>query len=84
MLFEICSAPPSVSASKGLALPPGLKLTYVKCVGGEKDTYLYYFLREFPGRTIVFTNSIDQAKRVAHLLQVTESGEEGRGRLCEE
>jgi ATP-dependent RNA helicase DDX24/MAK5 len=53
-------------------------------VGGEKDTYLYYFLREFPGRTIVFTNSIDQAKRVAHLLQVTESGEEGRGRLCEE
>ncbi len=54
--------------AKALALPPGLELCYVKTVGGQKDAYLYYFLRRFPGRTLVFTNSIDQTRRLAQLL----------------
>merc|ERR1711881_128498 len=37
------------------------KLTESKviCETNEKDTYLYYFLKSNPGRTLVFTNSID-------------------------
>jgi superfamily II DNA/RNA helicase len=53
---------------KALALPPGLELCYIKTVGGQKDAYLYYFLRRFPGRSLVFTNSIDQTRRLAQLL----------------
>ena len=68
---------PAAAASKGkagkssLALPPGLELSYIKSVGGQKDTYLYYFLRRYPGRSIIFTNSIDQTRRIAQLLSVS-------------
>jgi len=51
-----------------LALPTGLQLCHVKSVGAHKDAYLYYFLRRYPGRTIIFTNSIDQTRRLAQLL----------------
>lgn len=51
-----------------LALPTGLQLCHVKTVGGHKDAHLYHFLRRYPGRTIIFTNSIDQTRRLAQLL----------------
>lgn len=34
----------------------------------EKDYYLYYILINFPGRTIVFCNSIDCVKRTVSVL----------------
>ncbi|KAL4705452.1 hypothetical protein ACJJTC_007024 [Scirpophaga incertulas] len=36
----------------------------------DKDIYLYYVLRMHPGRTIVFSNSIGNVKRLAQLLTV--------------
>ncbi|KAK9466332.1 P-loop containing nucleoside triphosphate hydrolase protein [Lipomyces arxii] len=40
----------------------------IMCDAMEKDIYLYYFLLKYPGRTIVFVNSIDAVKRIARLL----------------
>lgn len=40
----------------------------ILCSIEEKDFYLYYILMNFPGRTIVFCNSIDCVKRNASVL----------------
>ena len=45
-----------------------LKETKVECLSKEKDLYLYYFLLRYPGRTIVFINSIDGIRRLLPLL----------------
>ncbi|KAF5098003.1 hypothetical protein D0Z03_001299 [Geotrichum reessii] len=41
----------------------------IECGNMEKDLYLYYFALLYPGRTIVFVNSIDAVKRITPLLQ---------------
>lgn len=41
----------------------------LECGALEKDLYLSYFLIAYPGRTMVFTNSIGTTKRLAQLLQ---------------
>jgi ATP-dependent RNA helicase DDX24/MAK5 len=40
----------------------------ILCEKDEKDFYLYYILRNFPGRIIVFCNSIECVKRNASVL----------------
>jgi ATP-dependent RNA helicase DDX24/MAK5 len=35
----------------------------------EKDQYLYYFLLTYPGKSIIFVNSIDSVKRLTPMLQ---------------
>lgn len=40
----------------------------ILCSLDEKDFYLYYILINYPGRTIVFCNSIDCVKRAASVL----------------
>lgn len=40
----------------------------VDCLQTEKDVYLYYFLSRFPGRTIVFVNSISCIRRLVPLV----------------
>lgn len=35
-----------------------------------QDLYLYYFLTLYPGRTLVFTNSIDCIKRLQSILMI--------------
>ncbi|XP_066128698.1 ATP-dependent RNA helicase DDX24 [Saccopteryx bilineata] len=42
----------------------------VHCENEEKDLYLYYFLMQHPGRTLVFANSISCIKRLSGLLKV--------------
>ncbi|KAK2725301.1 ATP-dependent RNA helicase ddx24-like [Artemia franciscana] len=42
----------------------------IPCSVEEKDFYLYYILREHPGRTLVFCNSIDCVRRLASILDV--------------
>ncbi|KAK7204270.1 putative ATP dependent RNA helicase [Myxozyma melibiosi] len=39
------------------------------CDAMQKDVFLYFFLLKYPGRTIVFVNSIDAVKRIARFLQ---------------
>jgi ATP-dependent RNA helicase DDX24/MAK5 len=41
----------------------------MECGAMEKDLHLYYFLLTYPGRTIVFVNSIDAVKRLTPLLK---------------
>ncbi|KAG5267874.1 hypothetical protein AALO_G00226900 [Alosa alosa] len=44
--------------------------TRIHCEKEEKDLYLYYFLSQYPGRTMVFANSIDCIKRLNSLLVI--------------
>ncbi|KAM8782177.1 ATP-dependent RNA helicase DDX24 [Rhynchonycteris naso] len=44
--------------------------TKIHCENDEKDFYLYYFLMQHPGRTLVFANSISCIKRLSGLLKV--------------
>lgn len=44
--------------------------TKIHCEVDEKDYYLYYFLMQYPGRTLVFANSIACIKRLSGLLKV--------------
>ncbi|NXT34536.1 DDX24 helicase, partial [Pelecanoides urinatrix] len=44
--------------------------TRIHCNTNEKDYYLYYFLLQYPGRTMVFANSIDCVKRLSSLLSI--------------
>ncbi|XP_043930525.1 ATP-dependent RNA helicase DDX24 [Protopterus annectens] len=46
--------------------------TRIHCDTEEKDYYLYYFLLQYPGRTMVFANSIDCIKRLNSLLTILE------------
>ncbi|NXS44355.1 DDX24 helicase, partial [Balaeniceps rex] len=44
--------------------------TRIHCNTNEKDYYLYYFLLQYTGRTMVFANSIDCVKRLSSLLTI--------------
>ncbi|XP_020855949.1 ATP-dependent RNA helicase DDX24 isoform X2 [Phascolarctos cinereus] len=48
--------------------------TKIHCDREEKDFYLYYFLLQYPGRTMVFANSIDCIKRLTALLSILDQG----------
>jgi ATP-dependent RNA helicase DDX24/MAK5 len=54
---------------RALALPAGLRLGRISCASVEdKECALYSFLQRFPGRTLVFVNSITGLKKLALLL----------------
>ena len=40
----------------------------IHCGITEKDYYLYYFLQQHPGRTLIFCNSIDCVRRLVNLF----------------
>ncbi|KAI9105268.1 P-loop containing nucleoside triphosphate hydrolase protein [Phlyctochytrium arcticum] len=40
----------------------------IDCTMKDKDSYLYYILSRYPGRTIVFVNSIDAIRRLVPVL----------------
>lgn len=42
----------------------------IDCVASDKDCYLYYFLTRYPGRTLVFVNSIDSIRRMLPMLRL--------------
>lgn len=44
----------------------------ISCAHDQKDLYLYYFLQKHPGRTIVFSNSIDCVRRLSKLFAILE------------
>lgn len=51
-----------------LSLPAGLELCQYEVSEANRDSFLYYFLTQYPGRTIVFLNAIHQVRRLAGLL----------------
>ncbi|EAN78372.1 ATP-dependent DEAD/H RNA helicase, putative [Trypanosoma equiperdum] len=44
--------------------------TYLRCPGDSKDLYLYYFLKMYRERSIVFVNAISMLRRLVKLLEV--------------
>ncbi|CAO0793263.1 unnamed protein product [Mucor circinelloides] len=42
----------------------------VDCVNTDKDLYVYYFVTRYPGRTIVFVNSIDAIRRLVPIFKL--------------
>lgn len=57
-----------VDANPAEAVASKVHECLIECGNMEKDLYLYYFTLMYPGRTIVFVNSIDAVKRLAPLL----------------
>eukprot|EP01125_Pyxidicula_operculata_P014220 TRINITY_DN4735_c0_g4_i1.p1 TRINITY_DN4735_c0_g4~~TRINITY_DN4735_c0_g4_i1.p1 ORF type:complete len:831 (-),score=291.76 TRINITY_DN4735_c0_g4_i1:171-2663(-) len=42
----------------------------IECLLEEKDHYLYYFLLKYPGKTLVFVNTISAIKRLVPILSL--------------
>ncbi|XP_029315925.1 ATP-dependent RNA helicase DDX24 [Cottoperca gobio] len=66
----IKSKPKIVDLTRKEATVETLTETRIHCQKEEKDFYLYYFLLQYPGRTMVFANSIDCIKRLNSLLVI--------------
>lgn len=59
-----------IETESGLA--DNLDQSRIFCLKSEKDFYLYYFLLKHPGRTLIFVNSIDCARRLHPILTLLE------------
>ncbi|XP_068538980.1 ATP-dependent RNA helicase DDX24 [Anas acuta] len=73
MLMEkvgIKGKPKVIDLTRKEATVETLTETRIHCDTNEKDYYLYYFLLQYPGRTMVFANSIDCIKRLSSLLSI--------------
>ncbi|XP_074516021.1 ATP-dependent RNA helicase DDX24 [Sebastes fasciatus] len=66
----IKSKPKIIDLTRKEATVETLSETRIHCQKEEKDFYLYYFLLQYPGRTMVFANSIDCIKRLNSLLVI--------------
>lgn len=66
----IKSKPKVIDLTRKEATVETLIETQIHCQKDEKDFYLYYFLLQYPGRTMVFANSIDCIKRLNSLLVI--------------
>lgn len=66
----IKSKPKVIDLTRKEATVESLTETQIHCQKDEKDFYLYYFLLQYPGRTMVFANSIDCIKRLNALLVI--------------
>ncbi|KAG8514306.1 ATP-dependent RNA helicase DDX24 [Galemys pyrenaicus] len=62
--------PKVIDLTRNEATVETLTETKIHCETDEKDLYLYYFLMQHPGRTLVFANSISCIKRLSGLLKV--------------
>lgn len=51
------------------AVAENIVQSVIECPVMEKDAYLYYFVLLYPGKTIVFVNSVDAVKRIVPLLK---------------
>ncbi|XP_056151615.1 ATP-dependent RNA helicase DDX24 [Lampris incognitus] len=73
MLMEkvgIKSKPKIIDLTRKEATVATLTETRIHCEKEEKDFFLYYFLLQYPGRTMVFANSIECIKRLNALLVI--------------
>ncbi|CAO3703829.1 unnamed protein product [Rhizopus stolonifer] len=42
----------------------------IECLQTDKDVYVYYFVTRYPGRTIIFVNSIDAIRRLVPVFKL--------------
>ncbi|XP_064181455.1 ATP-dependent RNA helicase DDX24 [Anguilla rostrata] len=66
----IKAKPKVIDLTRKEATVETLTETRIHCDKDDKDFYLYYFLLQYPGRTMVFANSIDCIKRLNSLLTI--------------
>ncbi|KAF7658032.1 hypothetical protein LDENG_00018880 [Lucifuga dentata] len=64
------SKPKVIDLTRKEATVETLTETRIHCQKDEMDFFLYYFLLQYPGRTMVFANSIDCIKRLNSLLVI--------------
>jgi ATP-dependent RNA helicase DDX24/MAK5 len=62
--------PVYISSLTSSLLASGLSEARIDCLNEEKDAALYYMLIRYPGRTVVFANSIDAVRRVVPVLKM--------------
>lgn len=62
--------PKIVDVTKKSGTADNLTECKIACTMDHKDYYLYYFLQRYPGRTLVFCNSIGCVKRLATLFGI--------------
>ncbi|CAF0864816.1 unnamed protein product [Rotaria sordida] len=62
--------PKIIDLTKEFGTAETLTEARVNCSLEDKDSYLYYFLTLYPGRTLLFTNSIDCIKRLQSILTI--------------
>ncbi len=62
--------PKVIDLTRKQATVETLTETRISCSKEEKDLLLYYFLLQYPGRSMVFANSIDCIKRLSALLLI--------------
>ncbi|XP_035218250.1 ATP-dependent RNA helicase DDX24-like isoform X1 [Stegodyphus dumicola] len=58
-----------IDITKKTAMVDTLVESQIMCSTEEKDLYLYYFLLMYPGRTLIFCNSIDSVRRLRTVLE---------------
>ncbi|KAI9594353.1 P-loop containing nucleoside triphosphate hydrolase protein [Syncephalis fuscata] len=69
--IEFSSAEPKVvDVTRAEAVAESLVEVRIDCLKEDKDLYLYYFLCRYPGRTLIFTNSIDCIRRILPLFKL--------------
>uniref|UniRef100_A0A3B4B5E4 ATP-dependent RNA helicase n=1 Tax=Periophthalmus magnuspinnatus TaxID=409849 RepID=A0A3B4B5E4_9GOBI len=66
----IKTKPKVIDLTRKEATVETLTETQIHCQKEDKDYYLYYFLLQHPGRTMVFANSIDCIKRLKSILTI--------------
>ncbi|XP_023213362.1 ATP-dependent RNA helicase DDX24-like [Centruroides sculpturatus] len=59
-----------IDLSRKLGTVETLTESRIHCKLEEKDLYLYYFLAIYPGRTLIFCNSIDCVRRLRSILSL--------------
>ncbi|CAH1758167.1 1879_t:CDS:10 [Entrophospora sp. SA101] len=47
-----------------------LQESKIDCLAKDKDLYVYYFITCYPGRTLIFVNSIDSIRRLVPILKL--------------
>ncbi|XP_056332664.1 ATP-dependent RNA helicase DDX24 isoform X1 [Danio aesculapii] len=62
--------PKIIDLTRKQATVETLTETRISCTKEDKDLFLYYFLLQFPGRSMVFANSIACIKRLYALLHL--------------
>ncbi|KAI1316568.1 ATP-dependent RNA helicase [Mortierella claussenii] len=63
-------APAFVNVTSDKIVASTLLEAKIDCLTAEKDLYLYYFAKKYPGRTLVFVNSIDAIRHLVPMMQL--------------
>ena len=70
----ICEKAKLIDVTRKQGTTQSLTETRLPCTMQDKDLYLYYFLRQFAGRTLVFANSKDCIRRLNSVFGLLNCG----------